>query len=65
METQDRVINPDWARATVPVRLGVEPIEIDTGHCPQGRRPELLGGILTRSVVAAGEPGQPDLSHRG
>lgn len=30
------VINPGWARATVPIRLGVEPIELDTAKCPTG-----------------------------
>jgi pimeloyl-ACP methyl ester carboxylesterase len=48
---KDRVINPDWARETVPTRLGVEPIEIDTGHCPQNSHPELLGGILAQAVA--------------
>jgi pimeloyl-ACP methyl ester carboxylesterase len=52
--TQDRVINPDWARVAVPLRLGVEPIEIDTGHCPQNSRPELLAGILAQAVVGCG-----------
>lgn len=51
---KDRVIRPDWARATVPVRLGVEPIEIDTGHCPQNSQPEVLAGILAEAVVSVG-----------
>jgi pimeloyl-ACP methyl ester carboxylesterase len=49
--TRDRVINPEWARTTVPLRLGVEPLEVDTGHCPQNSRPELLGQILTEAVA--------------
>jgi hypothetical protein len=52
--TKDRVIDPDWARATVPIRLGVDPIEIDTGHCPQNSQPKLLGDILTHAVVGSG-----------
>jgi pimeloyl-ACP methyl ester carboxylesterase len=52
--TKDRVINPAWARATAPVRLGVEPIEIDSGHCPQNSQPELLGELLTQAVVGGG-----------
>jgi pimeloyl-ACP methyl ester carboxylesterase len=48
--TGDRIVNQEWARRVVPERLGVEPQEIDTGHCPQNTRPALLAEIL-RAVV--------------
>jgi pimeloyl-ACP methyl ester carboxylesterase len=46
----DRIIDPEWARRAVRIRLGIEPIEIGTGHCPQNSQPELLAGILAASV---------------
>jgi pimeloyl-ACP methyl ester carboxylesterase len=49
---KDRVIRPEWARAMVPIRLGVEPIEIEAGHCPQNSRPEVLAGILAEAVAS-------------
>jgi pimeloyl-ACP methyl ester carboxylesterase len=49
---KDRVIRPDWARATVPRRLGVMPIEIDTGHCPQNSRPDVLAEMLAEAVAS-------------
>jgi hypothetical protein len=48
--TADRIIDQEWARRVVPERLGVEPHEIDTGHCPQNSRPALLAGILGEVV---------------
>ena len=33
--SEDRTIRPDWQRRMARERLGVEPIEIATGHCPQ------------------------------
>jgi pimeloyl-ACP methyl ester carboxylesterase len=44
--TKDRVISQEWARAAVPDRLGRPPIELETGHCPQNSRPELVADIL-------------------
>ena len=44
--THDRIVNQEWARQVVPERLGIEPREVDTGHCPQNSRPELLAEIL-------------------
>jgi pimeloyl-ACP methyl ester carboxylesterase len=44
--TKDRVISQDWAREVVPRRLGVSPLEISTGHCPQNSRPAVLSKLL-------------------
>jgi pimeloyl-ACP methyl ester carboxylesterase len=35
----DRILNPAWSRRAVPLRLGVEPIELDGGHSPFLARP--------------------------
>jgi pimeloyl-ACP methyl ester carboxylesterase len=48
---KDRIINQDWARRAVSERLGVTPIEIPTGHCPQNSQSELLAEILRGVVV--------------
>jgi pimeloyl-ACP methyl ester carboxylesterase len=45
--TKDRIINQKWARTAVHARLGGPPLELDTGHCPQNSRPELVADILT------------------
>jgi pimeloyl-ACP methyl ester carboxylesterase len=46
----DRIVNQEWARQVVPTRLGIEPRELETGHCPQNSRPELLAEILLEIV---------------
>jgi pimeloyl-ACP methyl ester carboxylesterase len=43
----DRVVSPDWARRAVPMRLGVEPVEIDGGHSPFISQPQELAQLLT------------------
>jgi pimeloyl-ACP methyl ester carboxylesterase len=43
---KDRIINQDWARDVVPRRLGVAPLEIPTGHCPQNSQPAVLTKLL-------------------
>lgn len=48
--TQDRIISQDWARDAVPSRLGVAPVEVPTGHCPQNSQPELLSKLLKDDV---------------
>ena len=40
--TKDRIISQVWARNAVPRRLGVAPLEVPTGHCPQNSQPALL-----------------------
>jgi pimeloyl-ACP methyl ester carboxylesterase len=50
--TEDRIIGQAWARRAVPERLGVSPIELPTGHCPQNSQPELLAKVI-REIVAS------------
>lgn len=51
--TQDRTLTPDWCRRACRRLLHREPIEFDSGHCPQNSRPELLADLLDR--LARGE----------
>jgi hypothetical protein len=37
---------PDWMRGVVRDRLGIEPEEIDSGHCPALSRPRELAERL-------------------
>lgn len=45
--TEDRMVSPAWSRRVARERLGVEPIEIPTGHFPMITHPELLADRLT------------------
>lgn len=45
--TEDRLVNPVWSRRVARERLGVEPVEIPTGHFPMITDPELLADRLT------------------
>jgi pimeloyl-ACP methyl ester carboxylesterase len=51
--TEDRTIRPDWQRRIARERLGVEPIEIASGHCPNVSQPvrlaEILAGVAQRA----------------
>jgi pimeloyl-ACP methyl ester carboxylesterase len=42
----DRVVNPEWARRVTRERLGIEPIELATGHFPMLTHSELLAEEL-------------------
>jgi pimeloyl-ACP methyl ester carboxylesterase len=44
----DRTARPAWARRAARERLGVEPTEIPSGHCPFLSRPEQLAEALHR-----------------
>jgi pimeloyl-ACP methyl ester carboxylesterase len=44
--TDDRTIRPDWQRRMARERLGVEPVEIEAGHCPNVSQPDLLAELL-------------------
>jgi pimeloyl-ACP methyl ester carboxylesterase len=46
--SNDRALSPDWSRRAARERLGVEPIEIPTGHFPMITHPELLAGELAK-----------------
>lgn len=43
---RDRMFPAEWMRGVVRERLGVEPDEIDSGHCPALSRPHELAGRL-------------------
>jgi pimeloyl-ACP methyl ester carboxylesterase len=44
--SNDRIVNPEWSRREVPRRLGIEPVELDTGHSPFLARPAELADVL-------------------
>jgi pimeloyl-ACP methyl ester carboxylesterase len=46
--TEDRLVSPDWSRRVARERLGVEPVEIPTGHFPMITHPELLADRLAQ-----------------
>lgn len=48
--TLDRTISPTWTRQTTRRVLAVEPIEIETGHCPHVSQPERVASMLERLV---------------
>lgn len=50
---RDRIINQAWARPAALTRLGRDPVELDTGHCPQNSQPEALAEILRHVAVEA------------
>lgn len=50
----DYVIPPDWQRRTARLELGVEPIELDSGHSPMVSHPGELADVLDR--LARAEP---------
>ena len=43
---QDRFFPPAWQQAVIRDRLGIEPDEIDSGHCPALSRPTELARLL-------------------
>jgi hypothetical protein len=46
LAAHDRTIRPQWQRRMARERLGVEPVAIPTGHCPNVSRPALLAELL-------------------
>lgn len=44
----DQVVSPSWSRHVARDRLGVEPIELPTGHFPMITHPELLADALAQ-----------------
>jgi hypothetical protein len=42
----DRTIQPSWSRRIARERLGIEPIELEGGHCPHVSRPAALAQAL-------------------
>jgi pimeloyl-ACP methyl ester carboxylesterase len=45
----DRTIRPEWQRKMALERLGVEPVELPGGHCPNVSRPTQLAEILAHA----------------
>jgi pimeloyl-ACP methyl ester carboxylesterase len=45
--SDDRTFRPEWARRAAREQLGVEPLEIPGGHCPQISRPADLAALLS------------------
>lgn len=45
--SEDRVLSPDWSRQAARMRLGVEAVEIPTGHFPMITHPELVAEALS------------------
>src|SRR6478735_7128178 len=48
----DRFFPATWLRAVVRERLGIDPAEIDSGHCPALSRPQELAGLIDRYSAA-------------
>ena len=48
LSRDDRLFPADWMRGVVRERLGIEPVEIDGGHCPALSRPEELVAVFER-----------------
>lgn len=47
---RDRSLDPDWERGIAHERLGVTPLEIDTGHSPFLARPAELADLLVAAA---------------
>jgi Alpha/beta hydrolase family len=43
---EDRTVTPAWQRRAARELLGVEPLELPGGHCPNVSRPEALADVL-------------------
>jgi pimeloyl-ACP methyl ester carboxylesterase len=50
--TADRTIQPAWSRRVARERLGLEPVELDGGHCPHVSRPVALAKVLHQISVS-------------
>src|SRR5262245_35613897 len=48
----DRVVSPAWSRRVARERLGVEPVELPSGHFPMITHPRLLADELARLAAA-------------
>jgi pimeloyl-ACP methyl ester carboxylesterase len=44
----DRVVSPEWSTRVARERLGIEPVEVPTGHFPMITHPQLLAAELSR-----------------
>lgn len=46
----DRTLRSEWMRTAARERLGVEPVEVEGGHCPHVSQPEVIADILDGSA---------------
>jgi pimeloyl-ACP methyl ester carboxylesterase len=44
---EDRTLRTEWMTRAAVERLGIEPVMVQSGHCPHVSRPELIAEILT------------------
>jgi hypothetical protein len=49
--SEDRALSPAWSRRIAKERLGSEPIELLSGHCPYVSPPSELADALSRAPV--------------
>jgi pimeloyl-ACP methyl ester carboxylesterase len=49
MPRSGRSLRPEWMRKTARERLGVEPVEVDGGHCPHVSRPAQIADIIEQN----------------
>ena len=50
---EDRTIRPAWQQKMARERLGIEPVELAGGHCPNVSRPRQLAEILASTETSA------------
>jgi hypothetical protein len=48
LPTRDRTLRPEWMRQAARQRLGIQPVDVDAGHCPHVGQPGTIADILTR-----------------
>jgi hypothetical protein len=51
--SNDRALNPAWAREAARSRLGIEPTEIEGGHSPFITRPRELAEVIDRALMTS------------
>jgi pimeloyl-ACP methyl ester carboxylesterase len=57
--TEDRFFPPAFMRRVVADRLGIEPDEIEAGHCVALSRPAELAALLAGYISHGGQLGSP------
>lgn len=46
LPVDNRTLRPAWMRRAARDRLGVEPVEIEGGHCPHVSFPQVVADVL-------------------
>lgn len=49
LPTGDRTLRPGWMRQAARQRLGTQPVEVNTGHCPHVSQPEVIADFLAQT----------------